>query len=158
MEGLLLAVRDVALNKGPVGAALHAATAAAAADEEVGQVQALLASLGAAAAGADHAAVAAAEQAAAGGSSRHKPVGSSKSSAAGQLLLSELEANKSRQEFTQVGAVQSICGRQACVLLLNCGVESGSLLLNQTNVAVVVGYGMTVPYSNRLCCEPRLDC
>jgi hypothetical protein len=101
MEGLLLAVRDVAMGKGPAAVAA-AAAATAAADEEVGQVQALLASLGSAATCSSGAAASA-------GSSRQRAAGSNAAgssqlaaAAAGQLLLSERQANHSRQEFAKV--------------------------------------------------------
>lgn len=88
MEGLLLAVRDVALGKG-LAAASASAAAAASADEEVGQVQALLASLGAAPG----------SSAAAAGSP------SKVAAAAGGQLLSEREANQSRKEFSKMKAL-----------------------------------------------------
>jgi hypothetical protein len=101
MEGLLLAVRDVDLGKGPAAAAASAA-AAAAADEEVGQVQALLASLGTAPSFSTAAAGSGSTQAASSSA-----VGSSQQAAlqaaAGQLLPSERKANQSRKEFTKVG-------------------------------------------------------
>lgn len=101
MEGLLLAVRNVAMGKGP---AAGATAVAAAADEEVGQVQALLASLGAAAPCSSKAAASAINQAGAGGSNQ---AGSSQlaAAAAGQLLVSERKANQSRHEFAKVGPV-----------------------------------------------------
>eukprot|EP00882_Tetradesmus_deserticola_P025554 GHRQ01028078.1.p1 GENE.GHRQ01028078.1~~GHRQ01028078.1.p1 ORF type:complete len:339 (+),score=165.19 GHRQ01028078.1:95-1111(+) len=105
MEGLLLAVRDVALGKGPAAGA----AAAVAADEEVGQVQALLASLGAAAPCSSKAAAAPGIKRA--GAADRNGTGSSQvaAAAAGQLLLTERKANQSRQEFAKV------CPDQLCL-------------------------------------------
>jgi hypothetical protein len=102
MERLLLAVRDVAMGKGPAAVAA-AAAASAAADEEVGQVQALLASLGSAATHSSGAAASAGSRRQ--GTAGSNATGSSQSAAAaaGQLMLSERQANHSRQEFAKVG-------------------------------------------------------